>query len=80
MDRDDFGRIRSWFIDIYQEVGAVNPKLIVLSAMALGVIGSAFGVQGSFDGKLHYCLPVESGCEQRSNPDWMQPPTEALNV
>ncbi|MBD1893164.1 hypothetical protein [Coleofasciculus sp. FACHB-129] len=58
----------------------MNPKLIVLSAMALGVIGSAFGVQGSFDGKLHYCLPVESGCEQRSNPDWMQPPTEALNV
>ncbi|MBD1889329.1 hypothetical protein [Coleofasciculus sp. FACHB-SPT9] len=58
----------------------MNPKLIMLSAMALGVIGSAFGVQESFDGKLHYCLPVESGCEQRSIPDWMQPPTEALNV
>ncbi len=58
----------------------MNPKLIMLSAMSLGIIGAAAGTAGQFDGKLHYCLPVESGCEQRSIPDWMKPPTSALNV
>ncbi|MEW6498570.1 MAG: hypothetical protein AB1589_39640, partial [Cyanobacteriota bacterium] len=68
------------FINISQEDSTMNPKLIMFSAMALGVIGAATGTAGHFDGKLSYCEPVESGCEERSIPDWMQPPTEALNV
>ncbi|MEW5858039.1 MAG: hypothetical protein AB1861_11750 [Cyanobacteriota bacterium] len=58
----------------------MNPKLIMLSALSLGVIGSAVGVQGSFDGKLHYCQPVADGCLEASVPDWLQPPNSAVNV
>ncbi|MFE1746013.1 hypothetical protein [Coleofasciculus sp. H7-2] len=58
----------------------MNPKIVMLSAFSLGIIGAATGTAGHFDGKLHYCLPVETGCVERSIPDWMKPPASALNV
>ncbi|MBD1838876.1 hypothetical protein [Coleofasciculus sp. FACHB-501] len=58
----------------------MNPKLIMFAAMALGVIGAAVGTAGQFDGKLHYCLPIESGCTESVRPDWMGLPTGAINV
>ncbi len=58
----------------------MNPKLIMLSAMALGVIGAATGTAGQFDGKLHYCEPIENGCIEGVRPDWMGLPKGAINV
>ncbi|MEP0755642.1 hypothetical protein NDA03_26020 [Trichocoleus sp. Lan] len=58
----------------------MNPKLMMLSALGLGLVGSAVGTQGNFDGKLHYCQPVANGCIEASRPDWMQPPNIAVNV
>ncbi|MEW5858746.1 MAG: hypothetical protein AB1861_15380 [Cyanobacteriota bacterium] len=58
----------------------MNPKIIMFAAMALGVIGAATGTAGQFDGKLHYCEPIENGCVESVRPDWMGLPKGAINV
>lgn len=50
----------------------MNPKLIMFGALALGTIGAAVATSGYFDGKIEYCHPTGTGCEQRSVPDWVQ--------
>jgi len=58
----------------------MNPKLIMFSAFGLGVIGAAVAVQGDFDGKFYYCQPSANGCIEKSIPDWVQVPENAVNL
>lgn len=58
----------------------MNPKLAMLGAFAVGTIGSAVGTAGYFDGRIEYCHPIATGCEQRSVPDWIQVNQSAAQV
>lgn len=58
----------------------MNPKIVMLSAFGLGVIGAAVGTANYFDGKLIYCQPTANGCIERSVPDWVRLNVPAENV
>ncbi|MEP0755596.1 hypothetical protein NDA03_25790 [Trichocoleus sp. Lan] len=58
----------------------MNPKLVMLGAFAVGTIGSSVGTAGHFDGRIEYCHPTATGCEQRSVPDWIQVNQSAAQV
>ncbi|MEP0791727.1 MULTISPECIES: hypothetical protein [Cyanophyceae] len=58
----------------------MNPRLVMLSAFTLGVIGAAVGTAGDFDGKLIYCQPTQNGCVERSVPDWIKLNSSITNV
>lgn len=50
----------------------MNPKLAMLGAFAVGIVGSSVATAGHFDGKIEYCHPTATGCEPRTVPDWIQ--------
>ncbi|MBD1908343.1 MULTISPECIES: hypothetical protein [Cyanophyceae] len=58
----------------------MNLKIVMFCAFGLGVIGSAVGTAGYFDGKLIYCQPTANGCVERSVPDWIKLNSSARNV
>ncbi|MBE9128211.1 MULTISPECIES: helicase HerA domain-containing protein [unclassified Coleofasciculus] len=58
----------------------MNQKLVMLGSLGLGLLGAGVGVTGYFDGTLHYCQPVKNGCIEKSLPDWLNPPSGAINI
>jgi len=58
----------------------MNPKLMMLSAFGVGVLGAIVATAGHFDGRLIYCQPATTGCNERSVPDWVRLNVPAENV
>ncbi|MBD1887956.1 hypothetical protein [Coleofasciculus sp. FACHB-SPT9] len=58
----------------------MNPKLAMLGAFAVGIVGSSVATAGHFDGKIEYCHPTATGCEPRTVPDWIQVNQSASQV
>ncbi|MEP0799060.1 helicase HerA domain-containing protein [Funiculus sociatus] len=58
----------------------MNPKLMMLSAFGLGILGASIATAGHFDGRLIYCQPSPTGCAERSVPDWVRLNVPAENV
>ncbi|MBD2001906.1 MULTISPECIES: hypothetical protein [Cyanophyceae] len=58
----------------------MNPKLMMLSAFGVGILGASIATAGNFDGRLIYCQPSPAGCAERSVPDWVRLNVPAENV